>query len=68
MIPELGEIDRRASIADMAPTQAELLDFDFAEVDGRALPEIETPGGAAPPDRDARLGRGRHERPRRIPG
>jgi hypothetical protein len=43
VVPALGEVDRPVTIADIAPTQAELLDFGFPEVDGRALPEIETP-------------------------
>jgi len=47
VVAALGEVDRRSTIADISPTQAELLDFDFPEVDGRALPEIETP--ATPP-------------------
>ena len=43
IVPALGEVGRHATIADIAPTQAELLGFDFPKVEGRALPEIETP-------------------------
>ena len=43
IIPALGEVDRPTTIADIAPTQARLLDFEFPEVAGRALPEIDTP-------------------------
>ena len=47
IVPALGEVDRHATIADIAPTQATLLGFDFPDVDGRPLPEIEAP--ATPP-------------------
>jgi arylsulfatase A-like enzyme len=47
VVPALGAVDRPTTIADIAPTQAELLGFDFPQVDGRALPEIEGP--ATPP-------------------
>jgi Type I phosphodiesterase / nucleotide pyrophosphatase len=47
VVPAVGEVDRHATIADIAPSQAALLDFDFPEVDGRPLAEIETP--ATPP-------------------
>jgi arylsulfatase A-like enzyme len=43
IVPALGEVGRHATIADIAPTQAELLGFDFPKVDGRRLPEIDTP-------------------------
>ena len=47
VIPPLGEVDRPATLADVAPTQAALLGFDFEAPDGAALPEIEPP--ATPP-------------------
>lgn len=47
VIPAVGEVDRPATLADVAPTQAALLDFPFEAADGRALPEIPTP--AEPP-------------------
>lgn len=40
VIPELGRVDRPATLADVAPTQAGLLGFDFDAPDGRALPEV----------------------------
>ncbi|HEU4355010.1 MAG TPA: alkaline phosphatase family protein [Actinomycetota bacterium] len=43
IIPALGQVDRPATIADIAPSQAALLGYDFPRVDGRPLPEIETP-------------------------
>ncbi len=43
VVPALGRVDRSASIADIAPTQAKLLGFDLPPVDGRALPEIPAP-------------------------
>ena len=46
IVPALGEV-RRHTLADIAPSQAALLGFDFPDVDGRRLPEIETP--ATPP-------------------
>jgi arylsulfatase A-like enzyme len=48
VIPALGSVDRHASIADIAPTQAKLLHFDgLPPVDGHVLPEIPKP--ASPP-------------------
>jgi arylsulfatase A-like enzyme len=47
VIPAVGEVDRPATLADIAPTQAAMLDFDFEAPHGRALPEIPTP--ARPP-------------------
>ena len=48
VIPALGVVDRPATLADVAPTQAALLGFDgFPVVDGTTLPEITTP--ATPP-------------------
>lgn len=43
IVPARGSVDRPASIADIAPTQAKLLGFDLPPVDGRALPEIPAP-------------------------
>jgi hypothetical protein len=36
-VPATGPIDRRVTLADLAPTQAELLGFDFDAPDGRPL-------------------------------
>jgi predicted AlkP superfamily pyrophosphatase or phosphodiesterase len=47
VVPARGAVQRPASIADIAPTQAKLLGFDLPEVDGRPLPEIPAP--ATPP-------------------
>ena len=47
VIPAQDEVDRPVTIADIAPTQAKLLHFDFPAVDGRVLPEIPKP--AHPP-------------------
>ncbi len=47
IVPALGEVDRPVTIADIAPTQAKLLSFDFPQVDGRELREIPAP--ATPP-------------------
>ena len=48
VIPALGSVDRPASLADVAPTQAALLGFEgFPAVDGSVLPEVTPP--ATPP-------------------
>lgn len=47
VIPALGSIDAATTVADIAPTQAKLLDFAFEAPDGRALEEIAEP--ATPP-------------------
>jgi hypothetical protein len=47
IVPAFGKVDRPVTLADVAPTQARLLDFGFDAIDGRALPEIPKP--AAPP-------------------
>lgn len=47
IVPARGAVQRPASIADIAPTQAKLLGFPFPDVDGRPLPEIPAP--ASPP-------------------
>ena len=47
VIPALGSVSGEATVADIAPTQAKLLDFDFDAPDGRALDEIPQP--AVPP-------------------
>jgi hypothetical protein len=46
-IPALGRVDAEATVADIAPTQAKLLGFEFPAIDGRALDEIPQP--ATPP-------------------
>ncbi len=43
IVPARGAVERVASIADIAPTQARLLGFDLPPVDGRPLPEIPAP-------------------------
>jgi hypothetical protein len=44
VIPALGVVDRPVTLADIAPTQAALLGFDFEAPDGEAMPEIPAPG------------------------
>jgi hypothetical protein len=39
-VPAVGEVDRRITLADIAPTQAAFLGFDFAAPDGRPLREV----------------------------
>jgi Type I phosphodiesterase / nucleotide pyrophosphatase len=43
IIPPVGSVDRPVTIADIAPTQAALLGFDFDAPDGQALGEIPRP-------------------------
>ena len=45
-VPETGKVGRPATVADLAPTFAQMLDFDFAAPDGRPLQEAlgEAPG------------------------
>ena len=40
IVPSVGRVDRPATIADIAPTQAAMLDFSFEAADGRVLPEV----------------------------
>jgi hypothetical protein len=47
VIPATGRVERPVTIADIAPTQAALLGFDFEAPDGAAMPEIPSP--ASPP-------------------
>jgi hypothetical protein len=49
-IPAAGRIDRPVTVADLAPTLAEHMDFQFAAPDGMALPEALAPreGGGVP--------------------
>jgi hypothetical protein len=47
VVPAVGSVDRPVTLADVAPSQATLLGFDFAAPDGRALREIPAP--EAPP-------------------
>jgi Type I phosphodiesterase / nucleotide pyrophosphatase len=44
-----GEVSRPVTSADIAPTQAELLDFGFDAPDGRPMGEALAPGGTEPP-------------------
>jgi arylsulfatase A-like enzyme len=44
-IPAVGRIDRPATVADLAPTLAEHMDFPFTAPDGTALPEASVPTG-----------------------
>jgi len=50
-IAPAGDVDRRVTLADLAPTQAELLGFDFAAPDGTVLEEALLPADerVAPP-------------------
>ncbi|MBI2238568.1 MAG: alkaline phosphatase family protein [Actinobacteria bacterium] len=50
-VPAVGAVDRPVTIADIAPTQAGLLQFDFAPLDGKPLREIPAPAGGAKPPR-----------------
>jgi len=43
VVPALGRVDRPVTIADIAPTQAALLGFDFEAPDGSVLREIPPP-------------------------
>ena len=56
VIPALGSVDRPVTIADIAPTEAELLGFDFDAPDGHALPQIPAPERGAAADRHASCG------------
>lgn len=47
-VPAVGEVGGRVTLADLAPTQAEFLDFDFPAPDGRALPEVLTTASERP--------------------
>ena len=47
LIPAVGRVERSVTIADIAPTQAALLDFEFEAPDGAPLEEIPAPD--APP-------------------
>ena len=67
IIPALGGVERPVTLADVAPTQAELLHFGFDAPDGKAIPEIAPDRHPAAADRHARVGRRRPERPRRVP-
>ncbi|MGH2685918.1 MAG: alkaline phosphatase family protein, partial [Actinomycetota bacterium] len=46
-VPAVGEVERPVTVADLAPTYADLLDFEFEAPDGAALAEAMDP--AAPP-------------------
>jgi hypothetical protein len=48
IVPAVGSVDRPVTIADIAPTQAELLGFDFDAPDGQALEEIPRPDTPPP--------------------
>jgi Type I phosphodiesterase / nucleotide pyrophosphatase len=48
IIPALGSIDRPVTLADVAPTQAELLGYDFRAPDGHPLEEIPAPDAPPP--------------------
>ena len=49
IIPALGRVQRPVTLADVAPTQAELLDFGFDAPDGKAIPEIIPKTDTPPP-------------------
>ena len=44
-VPALGRVDGRASLADIAPTNAAMLDFAFEAPDGHVLPDAILPEG-----------------------
>ncbi|HSL10558.1 MAG TPA: alkaline phosphatase family protein [Actinomycetota bacterium] len=48
-VPATGEIDRRVTLADVAPTQGQLIGFDFPAPDGRPLREVLAGDAAEPP-------------------
>ena len=48
-VPSIGRVNRRVTLADVAPTQASYLKFAFEAPDGDALAEIEPPTEADPP-------------------
>ena len=50
-VPALGRLDNRATLADIAPTNAAMLDFGFDALDGRVLTPALLPDGerAGPP-------------------
>ena len=48
IIPAVGSVDRPVTLADVAPTQAKLLGFDFDAPDGQPLPEIPKPDAPPP--------------------
>ncbi len=39
-VPAVGEVDRRVTLADIAPTQGRFVDFDFDAPDGHPLREV----------------------------
>ena len=47
-VPALGRINDPATLADVAPTNAEMLDFDFVAPDGQALDRALAPDGERP--------------------
>ena len=49
IVPALGRVDRPVTIADIAPTQAEMLGFPFDTSDGHVLPEVLGDGDAPEP-------------------
>jgi hypothetical protein len=48
-VPAVGEVERRVTLADVAPTQGELIGFDFPAPDGEPLPEVLTGDRTEPP-------------------
>jgi Type I phosphodiesterase / nucleotide pyrophosphatase len=48
VIPAVGSVEGPVTVADVAPTQAKLLGFDFDALDGRPLSEIPAPPEAPP--------------------
>jgi hypothetical protein len=47
VVPAVGRVERPVTLADVAPTQAALLGFEFRALDGAAMPEVAPP--AEPP-------------------
>jgi hypothetical protein len=47
-VPPTGEVARKATVADLAPTYAEMIDFEFDAVDGEPLTEALDPAADPP--------------------
>jgi hypothetical protein len=48
-VPAVGEVERRVTLADVAPTQGELIGFDFPAPDGAPLREVVAERAPEPP-------------------
>jgi hypothetical protein len=47
-VPAVGTVKRPVTVADVAATYADILDFEFAAPDGRPMPEATDPAAAKP--------------------